>query len=69
MTEEVVKLFKFAGIEPTPKHQGETELEGNPAETAKESNSKISKMKKNSWIQIKRNIIFIVCLFYMINKI
>jgi len=58
LTEEVVKLFKFAGIEPTPKHQGETDLEGDPAETAKESNSKISKMKKNSWIQYQEKYYF-----------
>ena len=36
LTEEAVKLYKFSGLEPTPKHHGETDLEGDPAETAKE---------------------------------
>ena len=32
-------------------HHGKTDLEGDTAGTAKEWNSKISNMKKNSWVQ------------------
>ena len=56
LTEEADKLFKFSGMEPTPKHHGETDLEGGTAETDKELNSKIPIMKKNIKIQDKRNI-------------
>ena len=56
LTEEAVNIFKFLGLEPSPTHHGETDLEGGTAETDKELNSKIPIMKKNIKIQDKRNI-------------